>query len=98
LAVFITAGTRYNARVMSSQRLLVALGAALAVAGCSSGAELEWMKVNQPYTAREFRRDYGECDKTGKLEECLRSRGWVSVTAPSVPKPPAPDIRRPSGR
>jgi len=55
------------------------------------------MKVGQPYTAAEFRRDYATCDKTGILEECLRGRGWVSVTAPTAPKQTAPEMRTPPG-
>ena len=81
---------------MSTRDLILAC-AVLVVAGCSSGADLEWMKVGQPYTAAEFRRDYSECDKTASLEECLRGRGWVSVTAPSVPKQEAPTMRVPPG-
>ena len=81
---------------MSPGRLLIACGA-LVVAGCSQAAEVEWMKVGQPYTAAEFRRDYSQCDKAGKLEECLRNRGWVSVTAPTAPKQTAPEIRQPGG-
>ncbi len=69
---------------------------AVVLAGaCSSGRDVEWMKVNQKYTTAEFRRDYAECEKTGKLDECLQSRGWVSVTAPNVPKPTVPEIRKP---
>jgi hypothetical protein len=81
---------------MSARSLLIAC-AALVVAGCSTAAEVEWMKVGQPYTAAEFRRDYSACDKSGKLEECLRDRGWVSVTARATPKQTAPDIRTPPG-
>jgi hypothetical protein len=81
---------------MSPKRLLIAC-AAVAVAGCSQAADVEWMKVGQPYTAAEFRRDYSQCEKTGKLEECLRDRGWVSVTASAVPKQTAPEIRQPGG-
>ena len=83
---------------MRLQRLpiLLALSLALAGAACSSGREVEWMKVNQKYTTAEFRRDYAECDKSGKLDECLQSRGWVSVTVPSIAKPTAPDVRKPS--
>ena len=55
------------------------------------------MKVGQPYTAAEFRRDYAECNKTEKLEDCLRGRGWVSVTTQAAPKQVAPDIRTPPG-
>ena len=81
---------------MSLCGLLIVCGS-LVLAGCSSAAEIEWMKVGQPYTAAEFRRDYAACDKAGNLEECLRGRGWVSVTAPNAPKPTAPDMRVPAG-
>jgi hypothetical protein len=81
---------------MSHRYLFIACGALL-LAGCSTTAEVEWMKVGQPYTAAEFRRDYAECNKTGKLEECLRGRGWVSVTAQTAPKQATPDIRTPPG-
>jgi hypothetical protein len=81
---------------MSPRTLLIACGA-LAVAGCSTAPEIEWMKVGQPYTAAEFRRDYSECDKKGNLEECLRGRGWVSVTAGVAPKQTAPEMRLPPG-
>ena len=81
---------------MSPRYVGIACGA-LILAGCSSGAELEWMKVGQPYTAAEFKRDYSQCDKTGKLEDCLRARGWVSVTAPTAPKQTAPEMRTPAG-
>ena len=81
---------------MPSRYLLVAFGALL-LAGCSSAPEIEWMKVGKPYTANEFRRDYSECDKTPSLEDCLRARGWVSVTAPTAPKQAAPEMRLPPG-
>ena len=81
---------------MSAKYWFIACGA-LVVAGCTTAAEVEWMKVGQPYTAAEFRRDYSECDKAGKLDECLRARGWVSVTAPTAPKQAAPEIRQPPG-
>jgi hypothetical protein len=81
---------------MSPRYVGIACGALILV-GCSSGAELEWMKVGQPYTAAEFKRDYSQCDKTGKLEDCLRARGWVSVTAPTAPKQTAPEMRTPAG-
>jgi hypothetical protein len=81
---------------MSTRALLVGCGVLFA-AGCSSGTEVEWMKVGQPYTAAEFRRDYAECNKSGKLDECLRGRGWVSVTAPTSAKQTTPDIRTPPG-
>lgn len=81
---------------MSAKLWFIACGV-LVVAGCNMAADVEWMKVGQPYTAAEFRRDYSECDRTGKLDECLRARGWVSVTAPTAPKQTAPEIRTPPG-
>ena len=78
---------------MSSHGILTALGIALVVAGCTSSADVEWMKVGQPYTAADFRRDYTACDKTGKLDDCMRARGWVSVTAPTTAKPTGPEMR-----
>lgn len=71
------------------------LGLLLALAGCAQ--EKEWMKVGQPYTTEEFRRDYAECSRGGSLDEsCMRSRGWISVSPGRVEKsPPAPDPRRP---
>ena len=81
---------------MSRVGWLVTFGA-LVVAGCSSAPDVEWMKVGQPYTAAEFRRDYAQCDKTSNLDDCLRSRGWVSVTAPAAAKSSAPEVRQPGG-
>ncbi len=78
---------------MSPHRIGIALGIALVAAGCTSAADVEWMKVGQPYTAADFRRDYKECDKTSSLDDCLRSRGWVSVTASTTPKQTGTDMR-----
>jgi len=51
----------------------------VAVAGCET-TDKQWMKVAEPYTTTEFRRDYGECSTTGRLdEECMRARGWVEM-------------------
>jgi hypothetical protein len=81
---------------MSTTRWLVAFGA-LVLAGCSSAPDVEWMKVGQSYTAAEFRRDYSQCEKTSSLDDCLRGRGWVSVTASSNPKQATPEVRQPGG-
>ena len=81
---------------MSPRGLLIAFGS-LVLVGCSSAPDIEWMKVGQPYTAAEFRRDYAACDKTNNLEECLRGRGWVSVTAPTAPRQTTPEMRTPPG-
>jgi hypothetical protein len=53
---------------------------AAALAGCA--AEKQWMKVGEPYTTAEFRRDYADCSKTkdGTLDdECMRAKGWVDM-------------------
>ena len=66
-------------RVIRFPLTLVVIAAALA--GCA--AEKQWMKVGEPYTTAEFRRDYSECSKTksGELDEdCLRARGWVDMS------------------
>jgi len=81
---------------MSRRNLLIAC-AALVAAGCQTAPDIEWMKVGQPYTAAEFRRDYSACERTGNLEDCLRGRGWVSVTAGAAPKQTAPEMRLPPG-
>ena len=92
--------SRYNVGTMRLYRCAILLAVALAGAACSSGRDVEWMKVNQKYTTAEFRRDYAECDKSGKLDECMQSRGWVSVTAPKTAKPTGLEMRKttPAGR
>lgn len=82
-------------RTMRLYRCAILLAVVVAGVACSSGRDVEWMKVNQKYTTAEFRRDYAECEKSGKLDECLQGRGWVSVTTPNVPKPTVPEMRKP---
>ena len=82
-------------RTMRLYRCAILLAVVAAGVACSSGRDVEWMKVNQKYTTAEFRRDYAECEKSGKLDECLQGRGWVSVTTPNVPKPTVPEMRKP---
>ena len=57
---------------------LFVVGVAVAGAGCD--ADKQWMKVTESYTTAEFRRDYAECSKSGRLDDdCMRARGWVEV-------------------
>jgi hypothetical protein len=84
---------------MWTSRWLLALLLPL-VAACAE-AEKEWMKINQPYTREDFRRDLTECTRGGKLDEsCMRSRGWVSVnpgkgdTKPAAQPQPGTPPRR----
>jgi hypothetical protein len=61
--------------------LLLLLAALSLPAGCGETDDRQWMKVNERYTTDEFRRDYTECSKGGKLDDvCMRARGWVSVS------------------
>ena len=63
---------------MRTPRYPMALLLAAALAGCAT--EKQWMKVGEPYTTAEFRRDYAECTrKNGLDEECMRARGWVDM-------------------
>lgn len=83
---------------MRATTLLIGFGVGfgvLMVAGCASD-QRDWMKINTPYTVEEFRRDYAECSRKGKLdEECMRSRGWVDVSREAEKAPPAaPDRGR----
>lgn len=66
---------------------------ALTLGGCASRTT-EWMKINQPYTVQEFQRDLNECTLRGRVDEdCMRSRGWVAVTAPKAEKKELPQYR-----
>ena len=79
---------------------LVLIGACLAtaLAGCAWDNR-EWMKVDQRYTTEEFRRDYRECSKSGKLDdECMRSRGWVAVTPGKTEEKKVDPLSQPPGR
>jgi hypothetical protein len=56
------------------------------LAACGS-SEKQWYKPNAEYTVAEFQRDRTACEKNGQIdEECLRKRGWVSLT-PDKDKP-----------
>lgn len=82
---------------MRHRVVLIAVSIALALGACASD-EKEWMKVDQRYTAAEFRRDYAACSRGARLDEdCMRSKGWVAVSpgaappkavAPATPGPP----------
>jgi len=80
---------------MPIRAVLLLAALSLVAAGCAQ-PEREWLKVNQPYTAEEFRRDVAACTRSSKLdEECMKKRGWVSLSPTRVEKPPEP-VRAPS--
>jgi hypothetical protein len=65
---------------------LMALLIAGLVTGCGT-VDKQWMKVGESYTTAEFRRDYAECSKGGRLDEdCLRARGWVELSPTKADK------------
>jgi hypothetical protein len=69
--------------------ILIGLGA-LALAGCATSDDREWMKIDRErYSKEELRRDYKDCSKKGDVDEpCMRQRGWVpmSPTKEEAPK------------
>lgn len=71
-------------------RVILAVAIALLAGGCAD-PEREWLKLNQPYTAAEFRQDIAACTRGGKLDEdCMKSRGWVSLSPAKTEKPQEP--------
>jgi hypothetical protein len=86
---------------MRTRAFVLAISLGAVVAACGSSDAREWMKLNQKYTTEDFRRDHRACSKSGKLDEaCMRSRGWVDVSAtktePTKPQEvgPLPSTRR----
>jgi hypothetical protein len=76
--------------------LVVAMAA---VGGCASQPEREWMKINEPYTSADLRRDHAACTRDGKLDEaCMRNRGWVGLSRRQEKPPDLSDRARQGGR
>lgn len=60
-------------------RLLMAVIALAALAGCAREPDKQWLKTG-PYTSAEFRRDSEACTHGGDLDEaCMQAKGWVAV-------------------
>lgn len=79
---------------MDTRTAFAAVLVVLAASACAE-PEREWLKVNQPYTAEEFRRDLAACTRGSTLdEECMKGRGWISVSAKRSEKSEEP-IRAP---
>ena len=50
------------------------------LAGCAT-EEKQWYKPGVNYTMAEFQRDQAACTKGQAVDEdCLRARGWVTLT------------------
>jgi hypothetical protein len=88
----------YNAAVMRARIVLSMVGIGIVVSSCASD-EREWMKIDQKYTTAEFRRDLAECTVKGKLdEECMKTRGWVTVAPPKAEQKKDDPLSQPYGR
>jgi len=73
---------------------LLPLALAVSLTACTSDPEKQWYKPSGNYTTAEFERDRKTCTKKSVLdEECLKQRGWVSLSGDlarkPVEKPPA---------
>ena len=76
-------------RVMRALLLCFAVVGLLTACGST---DKQWYKPNAEYTVAEFQRDRAACEKSGQIdEECLRQRGWVSLT-PDKDKAAVPPI------
>jgi hypothetical protein len=56
------------------------------VAACASPPDRQWYKPGGNYTVAEFQRDAAACTKNKNLDEdCLKQRGWVSLSGDAPP-------------
>jgi hypothetical protein len=63
-------------------RAFLLCGAALVLLTACGSGDKQWYKPNVEYTVAEFQRDRAACEKGRQLdEECLRQRGWVSLSS-----------------
>ena len=83
---------------MTSRALCAALFALPAVAGCTVGnIEKQWYKASGEYTSADFERDRRACTRDRQLDEdCLRQRGWTSLSADTGPAPKPGAIPKPT--
>lgn len=65
------------------------------VYGCASTEEPLWYKPGGNYTTAEFNRDRDACTRDKKVDpECLKAKGWVTVSPDRpAPTPPPPQQR-----
>jgi hypothetical protein len=83
---------------MSGLAISAIMVVALAVAACSAGdTEKQWYKATGEYTSAEFERDRRACTNNRQLDEdCLRRRGWTSLSSDTGPAVKPPATPRPS--
>ncbi len=62
--------------------------------GCAMSDERLWYKPGGNYTTAEFNQDRDACTRDKKLdEECLKAKGWVTVSPDRPPPTVSPPLR-----
>jgi hypothetical protein len=74
------------------RRLILLMSvAALSLGGCASEPEKQWYKAAGNYTVAEWQRDEVACTKNRVLDEdCVKSKGWIPLSADPTKPPPPP--------
>ena len=54
---------------MRLHRLSPLIFSIFVLAACGTDTDRQWMKLDQPYTTAEFRRDLASCTKSGTVDE-----------------------------
>ena len=64
--------------------------AVLSLGGCASEPEKQWYKATGNYTVADWERDEALCTTKNRVvdEECLRDKGWASLSADPTKPPP----------
>ena len=79
------------------RRVLLLVIVLLPLSGCSLTPEKQWYKPDSSYTVADFQRDRAACTKDRVLdEECLKSRGWISLSGDDekpAPRPQTPGTK-----
>ena len=82
---------------MSRLAVTAMLAMFLALGACAVGnTDRQWYKASGDYTSAEFERDRRSCTQNRQIDEdCLRQRGWTSLSSDAAPtKPVAPTSSR----
>lgn len=82
---------------MSQLAVTAMLAMSVALGACTVGnTDRQWYKASGDYTSAEFDRDRRSCTQNRQLDEdCLRERGWTSLSGDIDPvKPVAPTPSR----
>ena len=79
--------------------LLLILALSPLVACSSLEPEKQWYKPGQSYTVADFERDRAACTKDRVIDEdCLKARGWASLSGDETKLPVRPQTGGGRGR